>query len=404
MDTTIARVGKLHISGPAGRKRWRVKYWFDDDDTPEVKWLGKAEGKDRITQREAERLLQRWLVEVGANPDKARKVVIPTLQEHIDHYLSMIRPRYRASTLGAIDQTIRYLVAHFGPNRRLDRITPTDVDNWFHSLSTGKFADHVERYEGKKNHCSRSGLSDGSLKPHINNARHIYSAAMKRFPGTLRTNPFAHIRIKVQPKRGTWKYVPYADAVAAIDACTDVKTSRVGWQVFIALQRFTGLRKGEALAVLKTDVDLEQDPPLIKVYASKTARATGMPSRVVPVLFPILEKLLVKAIAETPVRDPCVVSIQLPRGGGSDHRTLTRILERAGLERWRPGFQVLRACFEKDLLDMGLPEADYTKAVGHSPEVSRRFYLAKFEGASLDTDSARRFKEVARKLAELLPA
>lgn len=54
--------------------------------------------------------------------------------------------------------------------------------------------------------------------------------------------------------------------------------------------------------------------------------------------------------------------------------------------------------------DGGLPEADYAKAVGHSPEVSRKFYLAKFEGAGLDDGSAKRFRAVAKKLAELLPA
>jgi len=53
---------------------------------------------------------------------------------------------------------------------------------------------------------------------------------------------------------------------------------------------------------------------------------------------------------------------------------------------------------------MGLLEADYTKAVGHSPEISRRIYLAKFEGAELDDVSAHRFKAVAEKLAKLLPA
>ena len=102
-----------------------------------------------------------------------------------------------------------------------------------------------------------------------------------------------------------------------------------------------------------------------------------------PVLLPILERLLIQAIGQTSPGEPLVVSSRLPRSRGSDHKTLMRILARAGVERWKPAFQVLRACFERNLLDLGLPEADYTRAVGHSSEVSRRFYLAKFQGAQL---------------------
>ena len=69
--------------------------------------------------------------------------------------------------------------------------------------------------------------------------------------------------------------MPYQDAVAAIDACTEEYTSKIGWQVFIGIQRFAGLRKGEAISLHKRDVDLTQEPMIIKVDGSKTARSTG---------------------------------------------------------------------------------------------------------------------------------
>ncbi len=402
MIAAISKVGKLHKAGRKGLQRWRVKYWLADDAESKTKYLGPAEGDRRLTAREASRLLSRWVQEVGANPDIAHKVTIPTLQEHIHHYLEMISPRYSPNTLNSVKLSIRYLVAFFGGSRRLNTITPTHGDNWLRALTTGKIGRYLARSEGRPNRCRVDRLADGTVKPHINNARHLFAAAMKRFPGTLRTNPFAHIKIKVQPKKGTWRYVPYSDTIAALEACTDIKTSRLGWQVFIALCRFAGLRKSEALNLEKMDVELEKSPPLIKVYASKTSRATGTPSRIVPVLFPILERLLVQAIAESPPSEHWVVSGRLPRTRGSDQKTLMRILDRADVPRWKPAFQVLRACFEKDLLDLGLPEADYTKAVGHSPEVSRKFYLAKFEGADLDTQSADRFIAAAERLREKL--
>ena len=112
-----------------------------------------------------------------------------------------------------------------------------------------------------------------------------------------------------------------------------------------------------------------------------------------PVLYPILERLLVEAIGESSPTERLVVSSRLPRRSGSDHKTLMRILKRAKVPKWKPAFQVLRACFEKDLLDLGLPEADYTKAVGHAPEISRRFYLAKFQGIDIDEQVADRFRD-----------
>ena len=91
---------------------------------------------------------------------------------------------------------------------------------------------------------------------------------------------------------------------AAIEACIDCKICRVSWQVFIALCCFAGLRKNEALNLKKVDVGLEQSPPLVKVLSRKTARSTEIPIRVVPVLFPILERLLVQANGETSLDEP----------------------------------------------------------------------------------------------------
>ena len=66
-------------------------------------------------------------------------------------------------------------------------------------------------------------------------------------------------------------------------------------------------------------VDLTQDPPLIKVYASKTARQSGEPSRVVPILFPVLERLLIRAIGESAPPDPYCGPVK--RSAGTKRRS-----------------------------------------------------------------------------------
>ena len=79
-----------------------------------------------------------------------------------------------------------------------------------------------------------------------------------------------------------------------------------------------------------------------------------------------------------------------------------RILKRARVATWKPPFQVLRASCEYDLLKVGLPEAVYTQAIRHSPEVSRRYYLAKFHGEKLDDFVRDEFKSAAARVNELI--
>ena len=63
---------------------------------------------------------------------------------------------------------------------------------------------------------------------------------------------------------------------------------------------------------------------------------------------------------------------------------------------------MLRGCCERDFLGLGLSEYRYTRAIGHSPEVSRRNYLARFKGAVLDDDSTAEFKRAAQRVTELI--
>ena len=406
----IVKHSEPQLSGRPGRKWWRVRYWLRGETKPRSKYLGPAEGDRALTQQEAriqilsvlrdvvdEAIRQLDLPIQQPAPVIDQAATIPTLKEHIDDYMRRREKRYSGNTMKSLRETARYMLAAFGPDTRLDAITRKAVDDWFDSMVSGEFADRLEQFEGKPNKCNRKGLSDGTIKPHISNARHIFSEAVKRYPDHLRANPFDHIKIRVQPSKGDWKYVPQEDVIKVMEAATDVKTSRIGWQVLLALCRFAGLRKGEAFDLKKSDVNLESDPPLIKVYSSKTARMSGNPSRVVPVLFPILEGKLREAMRSNP-DDPHVVSTRLPRSSGSDHKTLKRIARRAGVRMWRPAFQVLRACCEKDFLLLGLSERCYTQAIGHSPEVSRKWYLARFQDADIDEVDRDEFKQAASRV------
>ena len=83
---------------------------------------------------------------------------------------------------------------------------------------------------------------------------------------------------------------------------------------------------------------------------------------------------------------------------------MLRILKRAGIEPWKPTFKVLRPSCEYDLLKISLPEAIYTRAIGHSPEVSSQYYLAKFQGAEPDEFTRDEYKAAAGRLRDLISA
>lgn len=380
----VDRVGELHQSGPKGRKRWRVKYWLSGEREPRYKWFSRAEGNDSHSRQEAKKLLARWQQEVGRTPGKASQEKLPVLAEHIEHYLSTAGERCNADVQQYLRVTCGKLIVFFGERRVIDSITPRDADRFLADLQ-------------------KSGLADASIKSNLNNVKAIFRKAQQNYPDHFRQSPFAHLRVKVKPTKGTWRYVPHEDIVRALPECPSRgRTSKLGWQLLICLCRYAGLRAfSEALEIGKCDVDLTQDPPLLKVYSSKTARASGQPSRVVPVLFPILADLIQEAMMD--LTDPLLVSSKVTRSRSDAHRTLQRIQVRAGLvdvegrTLWRPGFQLHRACCEKDFLGLGLSEYQYCRAIGHSPEVSRRYYLDKFSNAVLEDAARDEFRAAAAK-------
>ena len=385
--TVITKVGKLHKAGRKGQQRWRVKYWLGDDPKPKTKYMGPAEGSDKLTRTEADRLKARWIQECGATPGKAHAAKLPTLEEHIEHYFATSGKRCNSQVQACIRQSCKKLTTFFGSSRRINSITSSDADRFLGYLQD-------------------SGLADATIKSHIGNVKGLMRLAVQDYQDHFPRSPFAHVNVKAKPGKGDWRYVSYSDVLLALDACADeVCSSELGWQTLIGLCRFAGLRVfSEALELKKADVDLMSDPPLIKVYGSKTARQSGTPSRVVPVLFPILKDLLLRSISESSPAEIHVVPSCVPRRRSNAHDMLSAILKRAGLvddngrTLWRPAFKVLRACCEKDFLSLGLSEYRYCQAMGHSPEVSRAYYLAKFEDATLADDARDEFQAAAERV------
>ena len=132
--------------------------------------------------------------------------------------------------------------------------------------------------------------------------------------------------------------------------------------MLIALCRLAGLRRGEALRLLQSDINWEKHH--FTVIAEKTGRR-----RVVPI-GPKLYQLLLDAFdkAEEGQEQICHIS----RHGLWRNFQIYR--KRAGLEKWKDAFKVLRRNCETDWAQR-YPQYAVSVWIGHDIQVSARHYL-----------------------------
>ena len=75
MNAVISKVGKLHMSGPTGRKRWRVKYWTNVEEiatTSHTDASKRSIAFQRVVEKKANLLIVsrfiipplRWLIDL----------------------------------------------------------------------------------------------------------------------------------------------------------------------------------------------------------------------------------------------------------------------------------------------------------------------------------------------------
>ena len=135
-----------------------------------------------------------------------------------------------------------------------------------------------------------------------------------------------------------------------------------GWRLLIALCRLAGLRRGEALGLTWSDVDWQNHR--LKIMAQKTGR-----QRIVPIQ-PKLYEMLLAAFEQAKEGEKRVCPIF--RHGL--WRNLQVYRKRAGLEKWKDAFKVMRRNCETDWAQV-YPQYVVSTWIGHGIEVSARHYL-----------------------------
>jgi integrase len=130
----------------------------------------------------------------------------------------------------------------------------------------------------------------------------------------------------------------------------------------IALCRLAGLRRGEALNLRWSDIDWQRHR--LTVIAQKTGRR-----RIVPI-DPKLYQLLLDTFDQAEEKEERVCPI-------SKHclwRNFQAIRKRAGLQRWKDAFKVMRRNCETNWAQR-YPQYAVSAWIGHGIQVSARHYL-----------------------------
>ncbi|WP_289009845.1 tyrosine-type recombinase/integrase [uncultured Thermomonospora sp.] len=362
---------------------WRLEsngaYWtFAYKDAAGV-WRRKSIGsKERVgNRRAAERECKRLAAEMAREPSRREVGKAPTLKAWQETYLQLREGELDDRTIDLYRNTFDYLMKfrEFGPDIRLDRITPAAADDWRAWLQN-----QPVRY-GRGQGGERK-LSDETVCSHVSRAKNIFARAVKR--RHIVFNPFAEVNCSPAAKPKRWAEITRDDLAKILDACPDA-----GWRALFALCRYAGLRRGEALALQWTDIDwvarfirVPNPNPSGKETTKKHLRDVPME----PDLYAVLKECQDQAPGpERADYDPRVCPIDKVVGIERDAKA---IIAAAGVGVYAKPFHTLRKNLESEWLSK-YPVMDVCCWLGHSPVVAARHYqkptaetIAKVTGAA----------------------
>jgi len=222
-------------------------------------------------------------------------------------------------------QAVDWLEKFLGKDVPVVSLTKGDADRW-----------HRWMVNDKK-------LSQNTAGQNVKRCRQMMRSAQD--DKLIEVNPFDGIKIDLSSDSTKNRFIDGEQAKAILEACPDQE-----WRVIFALARYAGLRcPSEVLEVRWSDI--VWDRKRFKVRSSKTARY-GKGERVVPLFPELLAELeslftLVEPGLSIPA-DSYV--IQTYRSTETNLRkTLHRIADNAGIERWPKPFMALRASRRTEL-------------------------------------------------------
>lgn len=220
---------------------------------------------------------------------------------------------------------------------------------------------------------ARDGCGDFTTRKHLRNLKTMFGEAHRQ--GIIPYNPFDQEKTAPPTIDHQWTYIDPTTAERILGEAPDSR-----WRVLIALCRYAGLRKGEAIRLAWEDVDLAGRWLTVRNLGRR--HTTKDRERRVP-LQPRLADLLAERFHDAADGQQTVVGMSYGHiaGGGdrSGQKIYRAMLKRAGVIGLDKPFHTLRKSCETDWLAK-YPVHDVCKMLGHDPSVAYKHYHQVSEG------------------------
>ena len=354
--------------------------WVDSQGVRRSRTIGR---KDQMNKREAEQACRAIEREFEDQPGRRDIQTCPTLRQWEDYYQAH-KTDIGASTRVLIAQTFGKLQAGIG-DVRIDSITPVQAVEWRAWLARTPDL----RRKVREGETART-ISDEAVCRHVRDAKAIFEYALELH--LIKANPFASLRGTPAKVVRDWQEISRGDLAKLLAACPGP-----AWRCLFALCRLAGLRRGEALLAVWTDIDVDRKTirvlPREDEHGRRRVTTKARAHRVVPIEPELWE--ILRANRTDGTERVCPVS------EFSLHRDSLVIIARAGLPKYAKPFHSLRKNLETEWMDRH-PVITVCQWLGHSPQVAAEHYVrASRQSVATVTGTLDPLAEAHRRIREL---
>lgn len=333
----------------SGITYWDARWHDHDAGKRRSKTLGRC---DAVSERQARRLVAQMEAEFHDDPRMRSPETVPTIAE----WMAMLIQRKESSgrkpkTLADYKAIQKLLVLHLGGDRRINEVTRLDLQ---------RFRVRLARHElhGALNPMNPRRANATSVSKYMRLVSAVFTAAFD--DELIQRNPARKLGIEQSPASSWHK-------VSAEEFNQLMAKAQGGMRTLLALCRLAALRQGDALALMWSNVRLDEG--VLVFRPQKVERFTKRDARV-PICAE-LRKVLLEAQGGSMRIDGTVVASDIR---GDVYDVFKRLCREAGVQPWSKPLHTLRKSCIDDWTRIAPPNVVMEWATHTSLSTTMKYY------------------------------